>query len=65
MAYWPGYGTDGNRLGPVAGFYEPGGDMNTEQSVRCVYDIWYWGEDRVQSALTTAQWGDAKTNDQF
>lgn len=65
MAYWPGYGTDGNRLGPVAGFYEPGGDMNTSHSVRCVYDIWYWGEDRVQSALTTAQWGDAKTNDQF
>lgn len=65
MAYWPGYGTNGNSLGPAAGFYEPGGDMNTEQSVRCVYDIWYWGEGRVQSALTTAQWGDAKTNDQF
>ncbi len=65
LVYWPGYGTNGKSLGPAAGFYESGGDMNTSHSVRCVYDIWYWGEDRVQSALTTAQWGDAKTNDQF
>jgi len=26
--------------------------------VRCVYDLWYWGDDPVQSALTTAKWSD-------
>lgn len=63
--YWPGYDASGNDLGPDAGFYAPSGEMNTSNSVRCVYDIWYWGEDNVQSALTKATWGDAKTNDQL
>lgn len=64
--YWPAYDSNGNKLGDYpAGFYEPGGDMNSSNSVRCVYDIWYWGEDNVSSALTTAQWGDAKQNSDF
>lgn len=29
--------------------------------VRCVYDVWYWGEDKVQSALNSPVWGDVKT----
>lgn len=29
--------------------------------VRCVYDVWYWGEDKVQSALNSPVWGDIKT----
>lgn len=37
----------------------------TSTYVRCVYDLWYWGDDPVQSAMNTAKWGDAKTNDQL
>lgn len=29
--------------------------------VRCVYDVWYWGEDKVQSALDSPVWGDILT----
>ena len=67
MVYWPGYNSSGEQISPNAGFYTKGnsGMDSSDHSVRCVYDIWYWGEDSVQSALTTAQWGDAKTNDQF
>lgn len=65
--YWPGYGTDMNSsMLPAAGFYQPGSNnMATNHAVRCVYDVWYWGESNVANALTTVQWGDAKTNDQF
>lgn len=67
MVYWPGYDSNGEQISPNAGFYIKGnsGMDSSDHSVRCVYDIWYWGEDSVQSALTTAQWGDAKSNDQF
>lgn len=60
--YWPGYGSDGSSLGPTSGFYTPGADKMSQNShsVRCVYDIWYWGEDNVQSALTTPMWGDVE-----
>ena len=34
---------------------------NNERYVRCVYDVWYWGEDKVQSALTSPVWGDIYT----
>ena len=37
-------------------------DEGTSTYVRCVYDLWYWGDDPVESAKTTAKWGDAKTN---
>lgn len=37
-------------------------DSDDETYVRCVYDLWYWGDDPVESAKTTAKWGDAKTN---
>lgn len=30
--------------------------------VRCVYDVWYWGSDKIQGALNKAVWGDAKDN---
>ena len=65
--YWPGYGTDMNSsMTPDPGFYQPGSNnMATEHAVRCVYDVWYWGESNVASALNAVQWGDAKTNDQF
>jgi len=38
-------------------------DFHTSNSsdthfVRCVYDIWYWGDDPVESAMTTAKWSD-------
>lgn len=65
LAYWPGYQTPGRPTGPNAGAYTTDEVNCSKHAVRCVYDIWYWGEGRVQSALTTAQWGDAKTNDQF
>ena len=33
---------------------------NTTRSVRCVYDEWYWGNDRVNR--TTFTWGDQERN---
>ena len=65
LAYWPGYETPGTPTGPAAGAYNTTEVNCSKHAVRCVYDIWYWGEDRVQSALQSAQWGDNKTNDQF
>lgn len=67
--YWPGYGSNGNSLGPSAGFYTPGSNnMNSNyHSVRCVYDVWYWGDENTgQMAdtydddyqLTNPVWGD-------
>lgn len=41
------------------------GTSNSSTYVRCVYDLWYWGDDPVESAKTTAKWGDAKTNVQL
>lgn len=64
--YWPDYDSDGDEIGwKTPDFYSPTEMNSTNQSVRCVYDIWYWGEDNVQSALTKATWGDAKTNDKL
>lgn len=56
--YWAGdntmYSSSSNTFG-----------TGTSTYVRCVYDLWYWGDDPVESAKTTAKWGDAKTNDQL
>lgn len=37
---------------------EKASDANSDDThfVRCVYDIWYWGEKNKESALTTAKW---------
>lgn len=35
---------------------------SNNQAVRCVYDVWYWGSDKIQGALNTPVWGDAKDN---
>lgn len=32
------------------------------QAVRCVYDIWYWGDDKIEGALNKSIWGDVKDN---
>lgn len=32
------------------------------QAVRCVYDIWYWGDDNIEGALNKSIWGDVKNN---
>ena len=37
-------------------------EANSANYVRCVYDDWYWGGDRVESAVTTFTWGDAPRN---
>lgn len=46
--YWPGYNDDGEPFGPAAGFYAPGNNNMSKDthSVRCVYDVWYWGDDK-------------------
>lgn len=46
--YWPGYNDDGEPFGPAAGFYAPGNNYMSKNthSVRCVYDVWYWGDDK-------------------
>lgn len=37
-------------------------EVNSANFVRCVYDDWYWGEKRVESAVTTFTWGDVPRN---
>lgn len=37
-------------------------EVNSANYVRCVYDDWYWGEKRVESAVTTFTWGDSPRN---
>ena len=37
-------------------------EVNSADYVRCVYDDWYWGGDRVESAVTTFTWGDEPRN---
>ena len=67
--YWPGYDANGNgNYGPEPGFYTPGNDnmSSSSHSVRCVYDVWYWGNENTgqvadQNAnyqLTNPVWGD-------
>ena len=34
----------------------------SDQAVRCVYDIWYWGDDNIEGALNKSIWGDVKNN---
>ena len=66
MVYWPDYDADGDKLDwNDPGFYSTDVMGSKNQSVRCVYDIWYWGEDNVSSALTTPKWGDAKQNSEL
>lgn len=67
-AYWPGYLTNSQTsYGPSAGAYETD-DLNCDDhAVRCVYDVWYWGNENTgQMAdtyvddyqLTNPVWGD-------
>ena len=35
---------------------------SSAETIRCVYDEWYWGNERVESAKTTFTWGDAQRN---
>lgn len=60
--YWCSYG---RIYGPTNNtqFYE---DSNINVSVRCVYDIWYWGEEHATgTAAQRAIKGDDKTNEQL
>lgn len=68
--YWPGYDADGDDYGPDPGFYTAGANsFNSSQSVRCVYDVWYWGDENTGQVsgqnnnyqLTNAVWGDEGT----
>lgn len=36
-------------------------DTNEGASVRCVYDVWYWGDERI-SNISTFTWGDMPRN---
>lgn len=59
MVYWPDYDADGDKLNwNDPGFYSTDDMGTTSQSVRCVYDIWYWGEDQYPGAAQTATWAD-------
>ena len=73
MAYWPGYDSDGNVKGPTGGAYTTDEVNCTEHAVRCVYDVWYWGNENTGNyynangtlvtnnpnyQLTNAVWGD-------
>lgn len=70
-AYWPGYLTNSQTsYGPSAGAYETD-DLNCDDhAVRCVYDVWYWGDENTgQMAdtydddyqLTNPVWGDTES----
>ena len=66
MAYWPGYNASGTVTGPSGGAYTTDEVNCTQHAVRCVYDVWYWGNENTgqvagQNAdyqLTNAVWGD-------
>ena len=53
--YWPAYDSDGNKVGNyAAGFYNPedNDDFSTNNGVRCVYDVWYWGDGKISNPGT-------------
>ena len=53
--YWPAYGSNGNSIGSYsAGFYNPedNDDFSTNNGVRCVYDVWYWGDGKISNPGT-------------
>lgn len=53
--YWPAYDGDGNKVGNyAAGFYNPedNDDFSTNNGVRCVYDVWYWGDGKISNPGT-------------
>lgn len=57
--YWPDYDSDGDEIGwNDPGFYTTSQMNSSDQSVRCVYDIWYWGEDQYPGAAQSATWAD-------
>lgn len=66
--YWPGYDANGNPTkNKTAGFYDTTGMNNNSHAVRCVYDVWYWGNENTgqmastysdEYQLTHAVWGD-------
>lgn len=51
-SYWVSNGKYYNSDNKAA--YEP--SKNGQYAVRCVYDIWYWGEKNEKDALETAMW---------
>ena len=54
--YWPAYGSDGNSIGNYpAGFYNPEDNDDfsiNNNGVRCVYDVWYWGDGKISNPGT-------------
>lgn len=53
--YWPAYDSDGDKVGNyAAGFYNPedNDDFSTNNGVRCVYDVWYWGDGKISNPGT-------------
>jgi hypothetical protein len=53
--YWPAYDSDGDKVGSyAAGFYNPedNDDFSTNNGVRCVYDVWYWGDGKISNPGT-------------
>lgn len=53
MAYWPGYNQDGNDVGPDAGSYTTSQLNCSLHAVRCVYDVWYWGDENTGNVYNT------------
>lgn len=76
-AYWPGYLTDSQTpYGPDAGAYSTEFLNCNKHAVRCVYDVWYWGDENTGNVYyngylansndpdyqkTNAVWGDEGT----
>lgn len=52
--YWSAHGLIQNSNGTIASA------TGTSGFVRCVYDTWYWGEEKVTSAQNTFTWGDTQ-----
>ena len=45
------------RLVQVGGSFSKNPDKNSEHAVRCVYDVWYWGNDKIPNP-NVFTWGD-------
>lgn len=52
--YWSANGT----VSVTGNTVKPDTSTSGEHSIRCVYDDWYWGHDRVAAAQHTFMWGD-------
>lgn len=52
--YWPGYGEGGvtDESSLATGFYTTTQLNSNNQSVRCVYDVWYWGDAQINNPNT-------------